>query len=287
MPMPFSYWSGASLGGRQPPAEQVELVRGVDEGAPVSDARARLPLLDARTTTSASARCTLRRSPSAARETGTMPTSSTPASASRATVSARTAPSFQPGQSTIWTWDLETLGQQSAEHVDRGACVRSHQRDPRLVVPGVERHVEGREAKADDALDVRRGQVRQGDEGPVQEREPVVVVLDVEAGAQARRELVDEAEAAGVPTHPGACTDAVRERDTVALACAGTHGEVERVGRRARHGPRGRRRRPPPRGRGRPRRVPRSGRRCSRRRGDRPDGPPLAPARRPDPPRVR
>ena len=63
-----------------------------------------------------------------------------------------------------------------------------------LRVGGVHRDVERREALGLDARELRFLEIGEGDVVAVQEREPEVVVLDVQALAHALRELVDEAE---------------------------------------------------------------------------------------------
>ena len=101
IPMPFSYCSGASAGGGQLVAQQIELVGGVHKAHAAALHEARLPASDGLQHGAASSRVTRRSSPSAASDTGTMPTSATEGSpAQRATVSSSTAPSFQPGHRT-------------------------------------------------------------------------------------------------------------------------------------------------------------------------------------------
>ena len=63
-----------------------------------------------------------------------------------------------------------------------------------LVVGRVDADVQRREAFGDDTLEVGFGEAGQGREVAVQEREAVVVVLEVQAAAQPLRQLVDEAE---------------------------------------------------------------------------------------------
>ena len=65
-------------------------------------------------------------------------------------------------------------------------------------IGGVDRHVERAQPLGDDALEVGLGEPGEGGEVPVEEAQPVVVVLEVEALPQARRQLVDEAELAVV-----------------------------------------------------------------------------------------
>ena len=59
-------------------------------------------------------------------------------------------------------------------------------------------HVQRAEALGDDPLEVGLGEARERREVAVEERQSVVVVLDVQARAQALRQLVDEAELAVV-----------------------------------------------------------------------------------------
>jgi hypothetical protein len=62
----------------------------------------------------------------------------------------------------------------------------------------VDADVERAEPLGQDPFEVGLGEPGEGGEVPVQERQPVVVVLEVEAAAQARRQLIDEAELAVV-----------------------------------------------------------------------------------------
>ena len=71
-------------------------------------------------------------------------------------------------------------------------------RGPHVGVGGVDAHVERRQPLGDHPLEVGLGEAGQRGEVPVEERQPVVVVLQVQAAAQARRQLVDEAELAVV-----------------------------------------------------------------------------------------
>ena len=81
-------------------------------------------------------------------------------------------------------------------------------------VGGVHRDVERREPVLDDPLDVPRLEVGQRGEVAVAEREPVVVVADVEHFAQPLGKAVHEAEVAAV----GAAADPRRlERDAQRL----------------------------------------------------------------------
>ncbi len=69
---------------------------------------------------------------------------------------------------------------------------------PDLGVGGVDAHVDGAEALGDHPLEVELGEAGEGGVVAVEERQPVVVVLHVQAGAQALGQLVDEAELAVV-----------------------------------------------------------------------------------------
>ena len=69
---------------------------------------------------------------------------------------------------------------------------------PHVGVGGVDAHVERGQAIGDDALQVQLGEASQRREVPVEEGEPVVVVLDVQALPQPGRQLEDEAELAVV-----------------------------------------------------------------------------------------
>ena len=81
-------------------------------------------------------------------------------------------------------------------------------------IGGVDRHVERREPELDDPLDVLRLEIGERGEVAVAEREPVVVVPDVEHVAQPVGQAVDETEVAAV----GAAPDAGRlERDAQRL----------------------------------------------------------------------
>ena len=62
----------------------------------------------------------------------------------------------------------------------------------------MDRHVERAEPLGDHPLEVGLGEPGEGGEVPVEEAEPVVVVLEVEALPEPRRQLVDEAELAVV-----------------------------------------------------------------------------------------
>ena len=129
-----------------------------------------------------------------------------------ASVSSRTAPSFTPGQTTIWPWT-------SIPPSSRRASQR------RLVAPRRLRSIAARtsgsvawidtnsglEPLGQHPLEVHLGEPGERGEVPVEEREPVVVVLHGEAAAHALGQLVDEAELAVVVTRPDPVEDAPRE----------------------------------------------------------------------------
>ena len=75
---------------------------------------------------------------------------------------------------------------------------------PELGIGAVDRDEQGRQTLGEDTFEVELGEAGESCEIPVQERQPVVVVLEVEAASHALGELVDEAELAVVVTgtHP-------------------------------------------------------------------------------------
>ncbi len=79
---------------------------------------------------------------------------------------------------------------------------------PELRVGAVDGHEQRREPLGQDALEVELGETGEGGEVPVEERQPVVVVLQVQAAPHSLGELVDEAELAVVV----AGSDPVEER---------------------------------------------------------------------------
>ncbi len=92
-------------------------------------------------------------------------------------------------------------------------------------VGGVDADVERADPLGDDPLQVGLGEAGQGGEVPVEEAQPVVVVLEVEALPQPRRQLVDEAELAVVV----AGADLVEQRavDLDAERLAGPLGHLD------------------------------------------------------------
>ena len=120
--------------------------------------------------------------------------SSTPAS-----VSSSTSPSLTPGHTTTWPrtsmpWSSRARSQRRLIPPRGFFSIR----DAHLGVGGVDADVQRRQALGDHPLEVGLGEAGQRREVPVQEAQPVVVVLQVQAAAQALRQLVDEAELAVV-----------------------------------------------------------------------------------------
>lgn len=90
---------------------------------------------------------------------------------------------------------LDERDQPAQRH--RATRVTQHRR-PQRGVRGMHRDVEGPQAFGDDPFEVRLGETRERREVAVEEREAIVVVLDVQRPSQALRQLVDEAELAVV-----------------------------------------------------------------------------------------
>ena len=78
-------------------------------------------------------------------------------------------------------------------------------------VGGVDAHVERAEPLGDDPFEVGLGEAGERREVPVEERQPVVVVLQVQAPPHALRQLVDEAERAVVVAGAHPVEDRARE----------------------------------------------------------------------------
>ena len=89
---------------------------------------------------------------------------------------------------------------------------------PQLGVGAVDRDEEGPEALGEDALGIQLGESGEGGEVAVQEREPVVVVLEVEAASHPLGQLVDEAEGAVVVAGADAVEDGRGDLDAERLA---------------------------------------------------------------------
>ena len=117
--------------------------------------------------------------------------------ASSRTDRSRCGPSFQSGQSTICACMRDARARQALH--DAACRSRLHPRlaeqtVPQVGVGRVHRDVQRRQPLLLDAGELRLREVGQRDVVPVQERQPEVVVLDVEALAHPARQLVDEAE---------------------------------------------------------------------------------------------
>ena len=69
-------------------------------------------------------------------------------------------------------------------------------------IGGVDRHVQGREPELDDPLDILRLEIGECGEVAVAEREPVVVVPDVQHVTQPVGQPIDEAEVTAVSAAP-------------------------------------------------------------------------------------
>ena len=89
---------------------------------------------------------------------------------------------------------------------------------PQLGVGAVDGDEEGAEALGEDALGIELGESGEGGEVAVQEREPVVVVLEVETAPHALGQLVDEAEGAVVVAGADAVEDGRGDLDPERLA---------------------------------------------------------------------
>jgi hypothetical protein len=97
--------------------------------------------------------------------------------------------------------DLDAVVEQGPQPAQaRGPAPVAQQVGAHGGVGGVDAHVERRQALGDDPLEVGLGEAGEGREVAVEERQAEVVVLQVEARPQPRRQLVDEAELAVVVT---------------------------------------------------------------------------------------
>ena len=95
--------------------------------------------------------------------------------------------------------DLDAVVEEGAQPAQarRSPAVAQHRR-PQVGIGRVDRDVEGRQALGHDSFEVGLGEPGQRREVAVEEAQPVVVVLEVEALAHALGQLVDEAELAVV-----------------------------------------------------------------------------------------
>ena len=136
-----------------------------------------------------------------------------------ASVSSSAAPSLTPGQTTTWPCTSIPPSSSTSQPAQAGGAlgVAQHAR-PQLGVGGVDGDEERAEALGEDALRIELGEAGEGREVPVEEREPVVVVLQVQAAAHALGQLVDEAERAVVVAGADAVEDGRGDLDAEGLA---------------------------------------------------------------------
>ena len=114
-------------------------------------------------------------------------------------VSSRTAPSLMPGHTT--TWPCTSMPASSSSSSQRRLVAPRRLRSSRRAHVGIGRvdaDVQRPEPLGHDPLEVGLGETGERREVPVEERQPVVVVLQVQALAHALGQLVDEAERAVV-----------------------------------------------------------------------------------------
>ena len=114
---------------------------------------------------------------------------------------------------------LDAAVEQHAQPAQAGGALGVAQHvGPQLGVGAVDRDEEGAEALGEDALGIELGETGERGEVAVEEREPVVVVLEVEAAAHALGQLVDEAEGAVVVAGADAVEDGRGHLDPERLA---------------------------------------------------------------------
>ena len=124
--------------------------------------------------------------------------------------------------------DLDAVVEQGAQPAQaRGAPRVAQHAGPQLRIGGVDADVQRRQTFRDDPFEVGLGEAGQRGEVPVQEAQPVVVVLEVQAAAQPLRQLVDEAELAVVVARPHAVEHGARHLGTERLAGRLAHVELQ------------------------------------------------------------
>ena len=104
--------------------------------------------------------------------------------ARRASVSSSTAPSLTPGHTTTWPWT--SMPWSSSARSQRRLVAPRRLRSMRGPHSGSVAWIDtcsGDRPSVDDPLEVGLGEAGEGGEVPVEERQPVVVVLQVEAAA--------------------------------------------------------------------------------------------------------
>ena len=160
-----------------------------------------------------------------------------------ASVSSSTAPSLTPGHTTIWPctsmpWSSSARSQRRLIAPRRFRSMLAAD----VGVGGVDAHVQRRQPLGDHPLEVGLGEAGERGEVPVQERQAVVVVLQVQAAAHALGQLVDEAELAVVVAgaHPVEHRDSTRRRRAARRRASRprTRARGRRAARRARPRPR-------------------------------------------------
>jgi len=125
--------------------------------------------------------------------------------------------------------DLDAPVEQRAEPAQTGGPPPvAQQAGADLGVGGVDRHEEGAQPLGQHPLEVHLGEPGEGGEVPVEEGQPVVVVLHRETAAHAFGQLMDEAELAVVVAGPDAVED--RRRDLDAEGFAGLLADRHREG---------------------------------------------------------
>ena len=133
----------------------------------------------------------------------------------------------QAGADDHLTVHLDAGVEQRGEPAEAGrAAAVAQETGAEIGVGRVDADVERAETLGDDALEVGFGEAGQRGEVAVQERQPVVVVLEVEGAPHPFRQLVDEAERAVVVTRPHPVEHRARELDAERLPRSLLHREV-------------------------------------------------------------
>ena len=182
--------SYASSVGERPAGQQVVLVGREHEPAAERGAEPRLPALD-RCRASPRLRARVCGRISGSRLCALTPSGTTPSVAScgnrsstPSSVSSSTAPSLMPGHTT--TWPCTSMPASSSSASQRRLVAPRRLRSRRVAhvgIGGVDAHVQRAEPLGDDPLEVGLGEAGERREVPVEERQPVVVVLQVQAAA--------------------------------------------------------------------------------------------------------
>ncbi len=125
--------------------------------------------------------------------------------------------------------DGDARVEQLHEHLTAARGVAPDERTAHVLIPRVDRDVQRREVLLDDAVDVLVGEVRERDEVPLQKREAVVVVAEVERRTHVLGEHRHEAEGAGVLADVDLVEEDVCEVDTPAFREVALEHDVARV----------------------------------------------------------